>query len=164
MRRCPNPERGFKGCGLDSLMHKHKLSYSFSQTHTFAFTQTRTDEDTHLHRLSFHADLHTHTLGLDFLCSQTGTHRALCALDGGSGIWVEGGLFCPHLCLQQQLGVHAISGAASVRALTQREADRERSERRWGRAVHAGPVFAVQQLVFSLVRECERQWKALNGL
>jgi len=52
--------------------------------------------------------------------------------------------------------------AASIHALTHTVKHTERALS--GQGVQYRPVFAVQLSVFSLVRKCECQWKALNGL
>lgn len=110
-----------------SYTNTNSLSFSHSQTHTFAFKHTHAQTNheyarslfTHIYTLA-HANTlslsHTHTQSLDFLSSQTGTHRVLCARwlvwDG----WREALLSTPVFaavirgtCYFGAAGVHALS-------------------------------------------------------
>lgn len=103
----------FKGCGLDSYANKLSLSYTHTNllsysvtplfnTHRFTHSKCTDEKKTHLHTVSTHTYIRREREreSLDFLCSQTGTHRVLCA---GWWVWVLGGGIpgFPHLCLQQ---------------------------------------------------------------
>lgn len=119
----------FKRCGLDSLIFKHKLSLiqSLTNTHTFAFKHTHAQMNheyarslfTHIYTLPHANTLSlslTHTQSLDFLSSQTGTHRVLCARwlvwDG----WREALLSTP--VFAAVIRGTCYFGAAGVHALT----------------------------------------------
>ena len=83
------------------------LSHTFALTQTPEFTQIKSRICTlsfhvnwHTYASNTHTHTHTNTQNLDFLCSQTGTHKVQCA---GWWVWaLGGGRPCfPHLCLLQ---------------------------------------------------------------
>lgn len=86
----------------NSLSHTFSPTLSLLHTHTHAHAQTlnRSVWWRHTSALSLHTHVrkctHTHSGTLDFLCSQTGTHRLLCYWTSGLGFgWREAWLSTP---------------------------------------------------------------------
>lgn len=112
----------FKGCGLDSLMYKHKLSLPHTHTRANSFNHTYTHIlNTHGHSLS--------TKPTGFLGPRAATHRELCAgrwvggtLGGGAEAWLSAPVFATVIRGARYFGVASVHADA--------EAHRERSEGR----------------------------------